>query len=77
MMAPRLLQMHRVLKNTGTLFLHCDPSASHYLKLILDAVFGYTNFRNEILWCYRQGGRGKRTFAKKHDTILFYTYSAI
>ncbi len=73
MMAPRLLQMHRVLKNTGTLFLHCDPSASHYLKLILDAVFGYTNFRNEIVWCYRQGGRGKRTFAKKHDTILFYS----
>lgn len=73
MMAPRLLQMHRVLKNTGTLFLHCDPSASHYLKLLLDAVFGYTNFRNEIIWCYRQGGRGKKTFAKKHDVIFFYS----
>lgn len=76
MMAPRLLQMHRVLKNTGTLFLHCDPSASHYLKLILDAIFEYTNFRNEIIWCYRQGGRGKRIFARKHDTIFFYSKGA-
>ncbi|WP_188455470.1 DNA methyltransferase [Virgibacillus oceani] len=72
MMAPRLLEMYRVLKPNGVLFLHCDPSASHYLKLLLDAVFGFKNFENEIIWCYRQGGRGKRNFAKKHDTIYFY-----
>lgn len=72
MMAPRLLEMYRVLKPNGVLFLHCDPSASHYLKLLLDAVFGFKNFENEIVWCYRQGGRGKRNFAKKHDTIYFY-----
>lgn len=73
MMAPRLLEMYRVLKPSGVLFLHCDPSASHYLKILLDAVFGFKNFTNEIIWCYRQGGRGKRTFAKKHDTIYFYS----
>lgn len=73
MMAPRLLELNRVLRNNGTLFLHCDPSSSHYLKVLLDAVFGYQNFRNEIIWCYRQGGRGKKTFAKKHDIILFYS----
>lgn len=75
MMAPRLIELHRVMKKTGNLFLHCDPSASHYLKLLLDAIFGFKNFRNEIAWCYRQGGRGKKTFAKKHDTIFFYTKS--
>ncbi|WP_088049422.1 DNA methyltransferase [Virgibacillus dakarensis] len=73
MMAPRLLEMYRVLKPDGVLFLHCDPSASHYLKLLIDAVFGFKNFQNEIVWCYRQGGRGKRNFAKKHDTIFFYS----
>ncbi|MDN4608195.1 DNA methyltransferase [Sporosarcina highlanderae] len=72
MMAPRLLEMYRILKPNGVLFLHCDPSASHYLKLLLDAIFGFRNFENEIIWCYRQGGRGKRSFAKKHDTIYFY-----
>ena len=58
MMAPRLIELHRVLKDNGVLFLHCDPSASHYLKLLLDATFGFKNFQNEIAWCYRQGGRG-------------------
>ena len=52
MMAPRLLEMKRVLKNTGSIYLHCDPTASHYLKLLMDAVFGGKNFRNEIVWCY-------------------------
>lgn len=54
MMAVRLVELHRVLKPTGSLYLHCDPSASHYLKLVLDAVFGPRNFRNEIIWCYRK-----------------------
>ena len=50
MMAPRLVELHRVLKPTGSLYLHCDPTASHYLKLLLDAVFGQGNFRNELVW---------------------------
>ena len=75
MMAPRLIELHRVLKKTGIIFLHCDPSSSHYLKLLLDAVFEPSNFRNEIVWCYRQGGRGKKTFARKHDVLFFYSKS--
>jgi len=72
MMAPRLIELHRVLKNTGAIYLHCDPTGSHYLKLILDAVFKPKFFRNEIIWGYRTGGTSKKTFARKHDTILFY-----
>jgi len=75
MMSARLLEMHRVLKETGSLYLHCDPTASHYIKLILDAVFGEENFRNEIIWAYRTGGAGKHGFASKHDTIFFYSKS--
>lgn len=75
MMTPRLLEMYRVLKDTGSLYLHCDPTASHYLKLILDRIFGTRNFRNEILWTYRTGGASKRHFARKHDTIFFYSKS--
>jgi len=73
MMAPRLLELRRVLKASGSVYLHCDPTASHYLKLIMDAVFQPGNFRNEVIWGYRTGGVSKRTFAKKHDTILFYS----
>ena len=73
MMAVRLLEMRRVLKSTGSIYLHCDPTASHYLKLLLDAVFGHTNFRNEIVW-RRTGTHGKANrFAPIHDTILFYS----
>lgn len=75
MMAPRLIELYRVLKKTGTLFLHCDPSSSHYLKLLLDAVFGCNKFRNEIVWCYRQGGRSNKMFGRKHDIIFFYSKS--
>ena len=57
MMAVRLLEMHRVLKDTGSIYLHCDPTASHYLKLLMDAVFGRANFRNEVVWHY-PGERG-------------------
>lgn len=73
MMTVRLIELHRVLKPTGSLYLHCDPTASHYLKLVLDTIFGKKNFRNEIIWFYKTGGASKQWFAKKHDIILFYT----
>ncbi|MEN3028811.1 MAG: DNA methyltransferase [Aquificaceae bacterium] len=57
MMCIRLLELRRVLKPTGTIYLHCDPTASHYLKVLMDAVFGHKNFRNEIVWCYTGGGK--------------------
>ena len=55
-MAYRILEMKRILKPTGSIYLHCDPTMSHYLKLVMDAVFGRKAFRNEIVWCYRGGG---------------------
>jgi len=73
MMANRLVELHRVLKPTGSLYLHCDPTASHYLKLLLDAIFGFNSFKNEIIWHYNTGGKGKRTFLRKHDVIFFYS----
>lgn len=73
MMAVRLLEFRRVLRSTGTVYLHCDPSASHYLKILLDAVFGPENFRNELVWCYAGGGIPKKDFPRKHDVILRYT----
>ncbi len=72
-MAQRLREMHRLLKPTGSLYLHCDPTASHYLKMLLDSVFGPENARNEIVWCYRGGGVPKKDFARKHDIILRYS----
>lgn len=72
-MAVRLLELHRILKPSGSLYLHCDPTASHYLKLVLDQVFGVTNFRNEIAWCYRAGGIPRKGYPSKHDILLFYT----
>ena len=75
-MAVRLLEMHRLLKPTGSLYLHCDPTASHYLKLLLDAIFGRHQFRNEIVWCYTgPGSPGMRQFSRKHDTIFWYSVS--
>ena len=71
-MAVRLLEMHRVLKPTGSIYLRCDPTASHYLKLLMDGIFGRGNFLNEIAWCYKSGGVSKRWFARKHDSILLY-----
>jgi len=73
MMTIRLREFHRVLKQTGSIFLHCDQTASHYLKIILDKIFGFQNFRNEVIWHYR--GREKVNplrFASKHDVLLFY-----
>ena len=75
MMAPRLIELRRVLKSTGSLYLHCDPTASHYLKLLLDSIFGPENFRNEIIW-RRTGAHGpRRSFGPIHDTLLFYSKS--
>ena len=78
-MAVRLVELHRVLKPTGSIYLHCDPTASHYLKLIMDAVFGRDNYRNELIW-KRKAGRGETNraavrFGVSHDTILFYARS--
>ena len=76
-MALRITEIHRVLKKTGTFYLHCDQTASHYLKLILDAVFCSVggDFRNEIIWAYESGGRPKKDFGRKHDVIFRYTKS--
>ena len=71
-MAERIAAMHRVLKDTGSIYLHCDPTASHYLKTVLDCVFGGKNFRNEIVWCYTGPNNSKKRFQRKHDTIFFY-----
>jgi len=72
-MTIRLVEMHRILKPTGVLYLHCDPTASHYLKIMLDGIFGHSNYRNEIVWCYAGGGIPKNDFPRKHDIILRYT----
>ena len=72
-MAVRLLEMHRVLKPTGSIYLHCDHTASHYLKELMDAIFGQKNFRNEIIWAYNTGGNTDRWFSRKHDVLLFYS----
>lgn len=73
MMAPRLVELRRVLKRTGSLYLHCDPTASHYLKLLLDAVFGPQRFRNEIIWKRTSAHANvEQKFGAVHDTILFY-----
>ena len=76
MMASRFVELHRVLKPTGSFYLHCDPTASHYLKLILDAIFGPQNYRNEIVW-KRQSAHSDATskFSDVTDTLLFYTKS--
>jgi site-specific DNA-methyltransferase (adenine-specific) len=75
MMAPRLVELRRVLKDTGSIYLHCDPTASHYLKQLMDAVFDAKNFRNEIIWHYRKWPTGKYAFQRNHDVLLFYSRS--
>ena len=72
-MTQRIIQMHRILKDTGSLYLHCDPTASHYLKIVLDQIFGKDNFQNELIWYYKNASRGKKRFAKSHDVILAYS----
>jgi DNA modification methylase len=73
MMAPRLLELRRVLKDTGSIYLHCDPTASHYLKILMDAVFGTENYRSEIVWKRTSGHSDANRFGSVHDTILFYS----
>ena len=75
-MSIRLLEMYRILKPTGSIYLHCDPTMSHHLKIVMDAIFGESNFRNEIIWFYPDTpGRPQSDFARKHDVILRYTKS--
>ena len=71
-MAVRLIEMDRLLKNTGSIYLHCDPTASHYLKLVMDSIFGFRNFRNDISWCYTGPQRIIKHYPRKHDCLLFY-----
>ena len=77
MMAARLVELHRVLRPTGSLYLHCDPTASHYLKIILDTVFGPQNFRNEVVWkrsdAHNDAKQGARQYGRIHDVLFFYT----
>ena len=79
MMSIRLVEMHRILRPTGSLYLHCDPTASHYLKMILDTIFGLPNFRSEIIWkrstAHSDTKQGRAIHGHIHDTILFYTKS--
>ena len=80
MMTQRMIELHRVLKPTGSIYLHCDPTASHYLKLLMDAVFGATNFRNEIVWkrtsAHSDVEQGARHMGRIHDVILMYSKGA-
>lgn len=75
MMAQRMVEMHRVLKPTGSIYLHCDPTASHYLKMLMDAVFGLKNFRNEIVWKRTHSHGSAKRWGDVHDTLLFYSKS--
>lgn len=76
MMAVRLIELHRVLKPTGSIYLHCDPTASHYLKVLMDSIFGPANFVNEIVWkrsdAHNDVGQGARHMGRVHDVVLFY-----
>jgi DNA modification methylase len=76
MMAPRLVQLRRVLKPTGSIYLHCDPTASHYLKLLMDAVFGPHHFSNELIWRRHNARRTEQRWPRVHDVLLFYTKSS-
>jgi DNA modification methylase len=70
---PRIKEMHRILKDTGSIYIHCDWRINHWIRMIMDDIFDYNNFRNEIVWKYGLGGSSSKQFSKKHDTILFYT----
>jgi len=72
-MKDRVFELHRVLKDTGSFYLHCDWHASHYLKVMCDDIFGYNNFKNEVIWCYsRMSSSKQKNFNRNHDVILFY-----
>jgi len=80
MMAVRLIELRRVLKPAGSIYLHCDPTASHYLKVLMDSIFGAQNFRNEIVWkrssAHSDTGQGARHFGRISDSLLFYAKSS-
>ena len=76
MMAPRLVELRRTLKSTGSIYLHCDPAASHYLKMLMDAVFGPANFLNEVIWKRTSAHSGSKRWGPVHDVILFYAKSS-
>ena len=73
MMAQRMVELHRVLKPTGSIYLHCDPTSSHYLKLLMDAIFGPANFRREIIWQRSRSHGGASSYNSVHDTIFYYS----
>lgn len=75
MIAVRLIELHRALKSRGSLYLHCDPTASHYLKILLDAIFGARNFRNKIIWRRTGSNSAAKRFGPLHQTILYYAKS--
>jgi DNA modification methylase len=75
MMAPRLVELRRVMKPTASIYLHCDPTASHYLKMLMDSVFGYGNFRAEVIWKRASAHSSSKRFSPVHDTLLYYTRS--
>ncbi|MDH5460207.1 MAG: site-specific DNA-methyltransferase, partial [Candidatus Bathyarchaeota archaeon] len=74
-MEPKIRECHRVLKPTGTMYLHCDWHANAHLRILMDKIFGENYFKNEIIWYYRGGGVPKKDFARRHDTILRYIKS--
>ena len=74
MMGPRLIELHKVLKKTGSIYLHCDPTASHYLKMLMDAIFlKPENFHNEIVWQKTNAHNTANQYGRIHDVLLFYT----
>ena len=73
--AIRIIEMHRILKDTGSIYFHCDHTMNYHIRTLLDLIFGYKNFKNEIIWCYKTGGSSKKAFNNKHDTIVFYAKS--
>ena len=75
MMAVRLMEMRRLLKDTGSIYLHCDPTASHYLKHLMDAIYGQTNFQNEVVWKRTSGRSDAKRYGRVHDVMLFYSKS--
>ena len=77
MMAPRLVELRRVLKSTGSLYLHCDPTASHYLKLLVDAVFGHDNYQNEVVWQRTAAHGSAKRWGPVHDVIHHITKSDV
>jgi DNA modification methylase len=74
-MRPRIVELYRVLKKTGGFYYHCDWHAGHYVKIMLDEIFNFNNFQNEIIWSYHSGGASARRFGRKHDNIFWYTKS--